>query len=132
MWRHGYTYSGHAAASAAALANLDILEGERLPERALELETTLADALAPLEEHPLISEVRRGVGVLAAVQLDPERIAEDATLPARLVAACREGGVLTRALGTGALQISPPLTLSDGETKELADAISGSLDALSA
>ena len=130
LWRHGYTYSGHAAASAAALVNLDIVERERLPERARELESTLADALEPLEEHELISDVRRGTGVLAAVQLDPDRIAEDATLPAKLVAACREHGVLTRALGTGALQVSPPLTLSEAETKELVDAISGALETI--
>jgi adenosylmethionine-8-amino-7-oxononanoate aminotransferase len=132
MWRHGYTYSGHAAASAAALANLDILEGERLPERALELETSLADALAPLEEHGLVSEVRRGVGVLGAVQLEPDAIAEDATLPARLVAACRQHAILTRALGTGALQISPPLTLSETETKELVDGIGAALETVAA
>ena len=64
VWRHGYTYSGHATAAAAGLANLDILEREALPARALQLETELADALAPLEEHDLVSEVRRGVGVL--------------------------------------------------------------------
>jgi adenosylmethionine-8-amino-7-oxononanoate aminotransferase len=131
MWRHGYTYSGHAAASAAALVNLDIAERERLPERALELERSLADALAPLEEHESISEVRRGTGVLAAVQVDPDRIAEDAKLPAKLVAACRENGVLTRALGTGALQISPPLILGDAETKELVDGVAGALESLS-
>jgi putrescine---pyruvate transaminase len=130
LWRHGYTYSGHATAAAAALANLDILERESLPERALALETELADALAPLEEHALISEVRRGVGVLAAVQLEPDAIAEDATLPARFVAACRANGVLTRALGTGALQISPSLILSDGETKELVEGIAAAIGAL--
>jgi putrescine---pyruvate transaminase len=132
LWRHGYTYSGHAASSAAALANLDIVEREQLPQRALELETSLADALAPLEEHELISEVRRGVGVLAAVQLDPAAIAEDASLPARFSAAARAHGVLSRALGTGALQISPPLILSDAETKELVDGLAGALESLSA
>jgi putrescine---pyruvate transaminase len=130
LWRHGYTYSGHATAAAAALANLDILEREALPERALALETELADALAPLEEHRLISEVRRGVGVLAAVQLEPAAIADDATLPARFVAACRANGVLTRALGTGALQISPTLTLSKDETTELVEGISAALGTL--
>jgi putrescine aminotransferase len=132
LWRHGYTYSGHAASSAAALANLDIVEREQLPQRALELETSLADALAPLEEHELVSEVRRGVGVLAAVQLDPAAIAEDASLPARFSATAREHGVLSRALGTGALQISPPLILSDAETKELVDGLAGALESLSA
>ncbi|MGE5460982.1 MAG: aspartate aminotransferase family protein, partial [Solirubrobacterales bacterium] len=39
LWRHGYTYAGHATVAAAALANLDIVERERLPERALALES---------------------------------------------------------------------------------------------
>jgi adenosylmethionine-8-amino-7-oxononanoate aminotransferase len=129
-WRHGYTYSGHATAAAAALANLDILEREALPDRARSLEAELAEALAPLEEHELISEVRRGVGVLAAVQLDAEAIADDPSLPTRFVAACRAHGVLTRALGTGALQISPALTLTEDETSELVEGISAALETL--
>src|SRR5919197_4491136 len=56
MWRHGYTYSGHATACAAALANLDIFEREGLVERAAELEQELVEALAPLAEHPLVRE----------------------------------------------------------------------------
>jgi adenosylmethionine-8-amino-7-oxononanoate aminotransferase len=132
LWRHGYTYSGHATAAAAALANLDILEREALPDRAKALEAELADALAPLEDHDLISEVRRGVGVLAAVQLEPDAIADDAMLPARFVAACRANGVLTRALGTGALQISPALILSAAETTELVEGISAALGTLAA
>ena len=43
MWRHGYTYSGHAAACAAALANLDMIEREGLVEGANELERELAE-----------------------------------------------------------------------------------------
>ena len=54
--------------------------------------------------HPLVSEVRTA-GVLGAVQLAPATIADDPALPARTVAACRESGVLTRALAPGALQI---------------------------
>ena len=130
MWRHGYTYSGHAAASAAALANLDIMEREGLCERARELETELADALEPLASHPLVSEVRTA-GVLGAVQLDPAAIGDDPALPGKVVTACRETGVLTRALAPGALQISPALVIDADELRELADAIGGALDAVS-
>ena len=128
VWRHGYTYSGHAAASAAALANLDIMEREGLCERARELETELADALTPLAAHPLVSEVRTA-GVLGAVQLAPAAVADDPSLPARTVAACRESGVLTRALAPGALQISPALVIDAEELRELADGIGAALDA---
>src|SRR5690606_12212368 len=54
MWRHGYTYSGHAAVAAAALANLDIVEREELPDRARRLETVLPDTIGTLASHELI------------------------------------------------------------------------------
>ena len=130
MWRHGYTYSGHAAAAAAALANLDVMEREALPKRALELEQDLARALEPLADHALVGEVRSGTGVLAAVQIDAEVLATDPTTPARLVAACRQHGILTRALGIGALQISPALVMDEVQLEELVEGISGALNSL--
>jgi adenosylmethionine-8-amino-7-oxononanoate aminotransferase len=130
LWRHGYTYAGHATVAAAALANLDIMEREGLPKRALELEGELAAALAPLAAHPIVDEVRAGTGVLAGVQLSTEAIAADPGLPARAVTACRSSGILTRALATGALQISPALVLDPGGLEELAAGIGAALDAL--
>jgi adenosylmethionine-8-amino-7-oxononanoate aminotransferase len=132
MFRHGYTYSGHAAVSAAALANLDIIESEGLLARAEVLEGSLAEALAPLEDHPMVSEVRRGTGVLAAVQIEPARLGADPSLLARLVPACRRHGIMTRVLATGALQISPPLVLIDAELQELAEGLRAALDDLEA
>jgi putrescine---pyruvate transaminase len=128
LWRHGYTYSGHAAVAAAALANLDILEGEDLVGRARTLEKELAEALRPLESHELVSEVRVAEGVLAAVQLVPAAIAADAGLPMRVVAAARRAGIATRTLATGALHISPPLVISTDELRELHDGLRAALD----
>ncbi len=128
MWRHGYTYSGHAAVAAAALANLDIIEREGLLERSRALEVELASALRPLESHDLISEVRVAEGVLAAVQIDPAAIAADAGLPARAVAAARSAGVMTRPLATGAIHVSPPLVITTDELGELAGGLHKALD----
>lgn len=130
LWRHGYTYSGHATVAAAAMANLDIMEREGLPKRALQLETDLADALTPLAEHPMVDEVRAGTGVLAAVQLSAEAIAEDPTLPRRAVAACRDAGIMTRTLATGGLQVSPALVIDGAGLNELRDGFRTALDAL--
>ena len=69
--------------AAAALANLDIIEREGLCERALKLEAPLLEALQPLAEHELVEEVRGGVGVLAAVNLRQELVADEPGLPAR-------------------------------------------------
>jgi putrescine---pyruvate transaminase len=128
VWRHGYTYSGHATATAAAHANLNIMERESLPERALALESELADALAPLAGHRLVSEVRAGLGVVAAVQLSPEAIADDASLPDRAALAAREHGVLTRVLVGGGLQVSPALVIDAAGLAELTDGLAAALD----
>jgi adenosylmethionine-8-amino-7-oxononanoate aminotransferase len=130
LWRHGYTYAGHATVAAAALANLDIMEHEGLPTHAGELESALEAALAPLAAHPMVEEVRAGIGVLAAVQLRTDAIADDPALPARAVSACRANGILTRALATGALQVSPALVLDDAGLQELLAGLSAALDAL--
>jgi putrescine aminotransferase len=129
MWRHGYTYSGHATVAAAALANLEIMERENLCGRALELEASLDEALAPLAAHDLVREVRAGVGVLAAVQIHTAALEEDPALPAKIGAACRDAGILVRPLVGGAVAVSPPLVIDDGALKELADGFRAGLDA---
>jgi putrescine---pyruvate transaminase len=132
LWRHGYTYSGHAAVAAAALANLDIIESERLADRVRDLETELRIRLSPLADHALVSEVRCGEGLLAAIQIDPAAIQADSTLPARTVAAMRERGVLTRTLATGAIHVSPALVITPDELTELAQVTESALDAVAA
>jgi adenosylmethionine-8-amino-7-oxononanoate aminotransferase len=132
LWRHGYTYSGHASVAAAALANLDIMEREDLCGRALKLESALFDALAPLADHDMVEEVRGGVGVLAAVNLRQDLVAEDASLPAKVGGACREAGMLIRPLVGGALAVSPPLVIDDEGIAEMAEAFRAGLDAVAA
>jgi adenosylmethionine-8-amino-7-oxononanoate aminotransferase len=129
VWRHGYTYSGHAAVAAAALANLDIIEREDLCARALELEASLFDALKPLAGDDLVEEVRGGVGALAAVQLAAHAVEADPGLAGRLGAACRAAGVLVRPLVGGAVAVSPPLIVGDVELGELAEGFRAGLDA---
>jgi adenosylmethionine-8-amino-7-oxononanoate aminotransferase len=130
-WRHGYTYSGHATVAAAALANLDIIEREGLCERALKLEAPLLEALQPLAAHELVEEVRGGVGILAAVNLRTELVAEDPELPARVGMACRDAGMLVRPLVAGAIAVSPPLVVGDEEIAAIAEAFRVGLDAVS-
>ena len=111
IWRHGYTYSGHATAAAVASVNLDIIEREQLVDRVADLAPVLAAALNPLAAHSHVAAVRT-VGLLGAVQLRPDVIKEDPTIGARLVRAAREQGVLTRWLADGGLQVSPPFVIT--------------------
>jgi adenosylmethionine-8-amino-7-oxononanoate aminotransferase len=127
MFRHGYTYSGHATACAAGLVVMDILEREDLLARAAELEDELYQALLPLEELDVVDHIRRGVGALAAVQLS---VGDDETLPARAATACREAGVITRAVGGGGLQVSPPLIMTSEQVAEMAGLFRSGLESL--
>ncbi len=70
---HGATYAGQPACCAAANVALDIYEREELIERGRTLEEPLAAALAPLADHPLVGEVRAGLGFLAGIDVTPRR-----------------------------------------------------------
>lgn len=128
MWRHGYTYTGHTTVAAAAIANLNIIQRENLLAEAGRLESQLATGLGPLAEHDLVSEVRCGVGALAAVQLAPEAVAANPALPDQLNGALREHGILTRILFGNAVQISPPFVMTQNQVTELEAGIRAALD----
>lgn len=130
IFRHGYTYSGHATAAAAAIANLDYIEDHDLLEASRRIEKQLPDILAPLLDLPVVHSIRSGPAALAAVQFDPERCAADPSHPAQAVAALREAGVLTRPLSCGAVQLSPALTTTDDELGQLVERFGRGLRAL--
>jgi adenosylmethionine-8-amino-7-oxononanoate aminotransferase len=127
-FRHGATYSGHASCCAAALANLDLLDRENLVARGAELETTLLDALTPFAEHPLISEVRGGTGLMAAIELHPDAIGQGIT-PLHVATALRDRGIIARGLAR-AIAFAPPLTITSELIGELAESTQQALDAV--
>jgi adenosylmethionine-8-amino-7-oxononanoate aminotransferase len=124
IFRHGVTYSGHATACAVAQANLDVLEEEDLVARVATLAPELERAVAPLAEHPLVAEVRSGIGLLAGIQLV-------AQAPGEAVARqCIERGVLIRVITNNTLQISPPFIVSESDLALIAQTIGEALDAV--
>lgn len=68
---HGYTYSGHPAACAAALATLDIYENENLFARAKEMSDYFLDQVYALADIPVITDIR-GYGMMAAIDVASE------------------------------------------------------------
>jgi adenosylmethionine-8-amino-7-oxononanoate aminotransferase len=128
-FRHGPTYAGHAACCAAGLANLDIMEREGLLTKGQELEADLYEALVPLADHRVVSEVRGGLGLLAAVELAPDVVASTPGAAWKAYVAVREAGVLVRPLLSG-FAISPPLTITREEIGILADGVHSGLDSL--
>ncbi len=121
-FKHGYTYSGHAAACAAALANLDILEGEDLVAWVSDFEPEWVESVFSLADHPLVEEVR-AVGLLGAGEVSHEEVEARPGLVEEVVANAREEGILTRSLRGAAIHLSPALVI----TKEQADALMAGL-----
>jgi putrescine---pyruvate transaminase len=126
VFRHGFTYAGHATACAVALANLDVIEREGLVARVRELEPVLAEMLRPLADHPAVAEVRTGVGLLGGVELS------DPTKLQTLIDAAYERGVLVRGIRGVALQLSPPFVITDDELATTGRVLGEALDAVSA
>jgi adenosylmethionine-8-amino-7-oxononanoate aminotransferase len=122
VFRHGVTYSGHSTACAVAQANLDVIEREELVGRVAYLAPELVRATDQLAKHPLVTEVRGGVGLIAGIQLAPEVDGD------KLMRDCIEAGVLVRILGGNVVQISPPFVIEEGELWRIAGAIAVALD----
>ncbi len=119
---HGSTYAGHPAACVAGLVNIDILEREQLIDRAAALEPVLRGLLAPLLGFPGVAEVR-STGLAGAVEIDADLLAEHPSAGSAVVAAARRNGVVTRLLRGVALQISPPLVVTEPELAAMVNGI---------
>ncbi len=120
VFRHGYTYSGHATACAAGLANLDIIEREGLVARCATLEPVVARELGRLAGMPIVGDIRT-VGLTGAVEVAADvRAAHPGAVDA-VVAAARRNGVLTRPVRGVGLQFSPAFVISEADIAKIAD-----------
>jgi adenosylmethionine-8-amino-7-oxononanoate aminotransferase len=123
---HLLTYGGHAAACAAALANIAIIENEGLVENSAKMGAHLLEGLNTLQNHPTLGDVR-GLGLIAGVELvkdkaTKEKFAESSDEIKYLNQGLRDRGMLTRA--NHVISLSPPLCI----TKELVEKIVSIID----
>ena len=117
---HGYTYSGHPVACAAALATLDTYEEEGLLTRASEISSYWEDALHALKGLPHVIDIRN-LGLIGAIELEPiEGAPTKRAFQAFLKA--YEKGVLIRTTGD-IIALSPPLIISKGQIEHLFDTL---------
>ncbi len=129
---HGFTYSGHPAACAAALKNIDILEREAIIPRVRDqIGPYLQQKWAKIGEHPLVGEARM-VGLVGAIELVPEkpsrrRFANEGTVGTICRDITIKNGLIMRAVRDSMI-ISPPLTITENEVDMLAAIIEQSLD----
>ncbi len=103
--RHGYTYSGHPAAAAAGVANIQLIDDEGLVDRANHVGKKTVEGLDALAADGMIKGYR-GVGAMWAADIGRDSIPIKNTMLA--------DGVIIRAVGE-AIIWCPPLTVTDDE-----------------
>ena len=113
--RHGYTYSGHASACAAALVNLEIIEREGLQDRAKHIGQRIGDALKALAHDGVIDHAR-GDGAVWAAGLHATQ--SNIKIRDRML----ELGAITRAINADTNTFCPPLVITDSQLDKLLDA----------
>jgi L-2,4-diaminobutyrate transaminase len=125
VFGHGYTYSSHPVAATAAMANLDIIEGEQLVQR-VRTQGALLQRLVreQFEDHPIVAEVR-GEGLIAAVEFaaasnPPKAFDPGDRVGVRIARRSLELGVITRALpAADTIAFSPPFVVTDEELETM-------------
>jgi beta-alanine--pyruvate transaminase len=125
---HGYTYSGHPLACAAALATLDLYRDENLFERARGLEETWADAIFTLKGLPNVLDIRT-VGLVAAIDLASRPDAFGQRAYEAMDRAFQDIGLMFRATGD-TIACSPALVVTEDEIGEIVDKIGQAIRAV--
>ena len=121
---HGYTYSGHPVATAAAEATLGLYHEEKLFERARELAPYFENAVHALKGSRHVIDIRN-YGMMAGIELDP-RPGKPGARAFEVFLRCFEKGVLIRVTGD-IIALSPPLIIEKAQIDQLADTIAGVL-----
>lgn len=117
---HGYTYSAHPMACAAAHATLDTYEDEGLLTRATQggpLQTKFETALHSLEGLPHVVDIRN-TGLVAAIEFAPRAGAAPGRRAFDVFLGCWDEGVLVRSAGDN-IAISPPLIIDEGQIDQI-------------
>ncbi|KAA8998429.1 aminotransferase [Affinibrenneria salicis] len=124
----GFTYSGHPVSCAAALANLEIMDREKICEHVREVGPYLLQALRQrLSHHPIIGDIRGShfmVGIESVANRDSrELLPAEAKVGYRIADACQKRGLIVRPIAHLNV-ISPPLIW----TRDVIDEVVGILD----
>jgi beta-alanine--pyruvate transaminase len=114
---HGYTYSAHPLACAAALATLDLYRDERLFERAKKLEPLWADAAMGLKGLPNVLDIRC-VGLTAGIDLASRPDAVGRRAYEALERAFQDENLVIRISGE-TIALTPPLIVSEREIEQI-------------
>jgi beta-alanine--pyruvate transaminase len=119
---HGYTYSAHPVACAAALATLDIYAKEGLLTRAATLSAQWEDAVHSLRGVPNVIDVRN-YGLIGGIELEP-RAGKPGTRAFEVFLKCFERDVMVRQTGD-VIALSPPLIIEPKQIAQIIETLAG-------
>ena len=125
---HGYTYSGHPAASAALMATLKIYAREQLFERARSLEAYWEDAVHMLRQAPNVIDVRN-IGLVGGIELNPLE-GRPGARGNDVYRRAFDNGLLTRVTGD-TIALSPPLIVTEQQIDEIVEKLGNAIAASS-
>lgn len=121
-WMHASTYSGHPVCCAVALRTLEIIEAEKLVDRAAGLGRYMLNRLEELYDLDNVGEVR-GLGLMAAVELVADRATKAVFDPAlrvgeRVRRQAQQAGLIVRNQ-RDIINLAPPFVISEGQIDEM-------------
>ncbi len=124
---HGYTYSAHPVAAAAAIETLKILQEEQIPAHVAQVGAHFQARLAALEPRFACIGNVRGVGLMAGIEMVADKalrttLPKSSDLPQRVARAAYRRGLMTRVSGPNMI-LSPPLTIMLDEVNFLCDTL---------
>jgi len=123
---HGYTYSGHPLAAAAAIASIDLHRSDDLPGRAAAMERPFADAVHSLRDLPNVTDIRN-LGLVAGIELQP-RAGKPTDRATRIFHRCFDAGLLIRTTGD-IVALSPPLIVEQPHLDRIVETLSDAIRA---
>ncbi len=131
---HGMTYSGHPAAAAAALANIDILEHEKIPQRVRTTGKIFENALRDLDDLDIVGDVR-GSHFMIGIEFvknkeTKEAYSDEIDVGLRVAQAAQRRGLIARPLGN-ILILSPTLVMDEEQIAEVANILRESIEVVS-
>ena len=124
MFGHGYTYTGHPVACAAALKALEIYERDDLFTRAAKMGGHMQSRLHEYAGHELVGEVR-GKGLIGAIELvankETGQAFSDGQVGAFAQRACQDAGLLLRVVSGSSVAFCPPLIIEENQIDEMVE-----------
>jgi beta-alanine--pyruvate transaminase len=124
---HGYTYSGHPLACAAALATLEVYEDTKAFANAAAMAGVLQEELHALRGKPHVIDIRN-IGLIGGIELRPREGAPGARGMETFKRAY-EAGIMVRVAGD-ILALSPPLIINREQIRQLCQTLGGVLDTI--